>query len=381
MVCKNINITPEESSTILVTLSTYIYQDYAPRTIVDYVCAAVDIPLDMAEPQVSATNWCILTCVSGCVFRTSLFTAPSTYAYINKPLTYMCVTSCFPVASAVPPLSGSGGGGAAPAESPLALWKDAQIVAVEEEEASAIDWLEEMLDHAFVNLALTCASFALWIAMLVEHLIEITFGTLMELIGEAIRIISCIWRNVKDLLMGLLHLVMAGVNIMDDMGNTHIKTEQPSDLQSAWSEITTAFTGIFKCVGEKIEQSGQFIIDWGDIAWDVKQIAFAILSLAAMIKQIYEMIKATFERIVETIEAAYETIKNLIETYDEQILEKLGITAVIDEFNRLVDEVETILNMGPPEPSAEAGYALIDEAVDISATASVGGISVGGTLI
>jgi len=58
---------------------------------------------DIPVPEVSATNWCLLTCISSCAFNNVTFTSDEIYTYIDKTRTYNCMVSCFPLQEEPPP--------------------------------------------------------------------------------------------------------------------------------------------------------------------------------------------------------------------------------------------------------------------------------------
>ncbi len=351
--CDNIVITLEEKDRIIPVLSGMIFADIAPSTIVDYICAEINIPLDEPAPQVSATNWCLLTCISAAVFTTSLFTPPTSYTYVNKPYTYMRALTCFPVF----PIEesgggdGGGGGGAPPNEAEvenLEKWKDEQIHNVELELELGLEWLDDILHRAFLNLSITCASYAVWIAMLVEHMIEVTVATGVKQVGSKIKIVAETLANTADMAAAAADTAAAAVSestefIREGSAPPHTHATVKiflSNVKGAWSGLRNLLTKIVQHIGDAIEQIGQFLHDAADILWDSKEIAFAFASLAAMIHQIMILIEHTFMRIEDIIDAAMHTIETIAEKYAEQIMEKLGEILMIDEFNELIEDFE-----------------------------------------
>ncbi len=363
--CSAIDLSDQEISSILLTLSTLIYADTSPYTIVDYLCAEVIMPTDDPPPQVSATNWCLVTCVSACVYNRSTFIPPSAYYYINKPATYFCVASCFP-STLTEEMSSSGGGGAAAAAGHLQAQMDEQIKAKEDELDYALGWLNDMLDQDFTDLAITIAGFAMWIAMLIEHLIEFNIGYLIDLIADAIEKIWCVLKNAIELILALLKMALAAVDIEDDVGNPHVKTSTPDSVTDAWKHLKEVFDAFIKCFGKAVQDVGNVIMELADIAWDIKEIIFAILSLAMNINQIWEAIEVIINRITSEIEAVIDSIRALKENFMHEIMGMLGIQAVIDEFNSLVEEVIDWLSQYP-SVSQTAFVDMVDDRVNITA--------------
>jgi hypothetical protein len=325
MACTNIDVTKEQTAEILQTIYTMISTNYPPYTIVDYVCAAVDISTDgVAAPEISATNWCLLTCVSSCLYKHSLFNAPSTYAYVNKPETYTCVTSCFPQ---FPMESASSSGGGVPPLSNAAIdnlskWDGEQKKNVMDELEAGINWLKDILKRAFSNMSLTSASFAVWIAMLAEHLAEVTAANFTKKIGAAIDWISKAWKAAKDM-----------ANAAIDWAKTALTTKTDNNVDTTWGHFSKAVQGaltkvggfitdMMKNAGQYIEQLGEFLYDSADRLYDLKEIAFAALALGAMLKEIMDLIKWTYDRVKQIIKAALSIIETLKEKYLSQSTNK-----------------------------------------------------------
>ena len=323
--CINIDVTKEQTTEILQTIYTMISTNYPPYTIVDYVCAAVDIPTDgVVAPEVSATNWCLLTCVSSCLFRHSLFNAPSTYMYINKPETYTCVTCCFPQ---FPMESAPSSGGGVPppssaAENNLAKWNDEQKKNVMDELELGINWLKDILKRAFSNMSLTSASFAVWIAMLAEHLAEVTAANITKKIGAAIDWISKAWKTAKDMANAAIDWAMTALTTKTDNNVDTTKDHFKKAIQGALTKIGGFITDMMKNAGQYIEQLGEFVYDSADRLYDLKEIAFAALALGAMLKEILDLIKWTYNRIKQIIKAALSVIETLKEKYLSQSANK-----------------------------------------------------------
>ena len=363
--CSAIDLSDQEISSILLTLSTLIYADTSPYTIVDYLCAEVIMPTDDPPPQISATNWCLVTCVSACVYNRSTFIPPSAYYYINKPVTYFCVASCFP-STLTEETSSSGGGGAAAAAGALEEQMAEQIKAKEDELDYALNWLSDMLDQDFWDLAITIIGFALWIWMLIEHLVEINLGYLIDLIADAIEKIWCVLKEAVELILALFKMMLAAVDIKDDVGNPHVTTSTPDSVTDAWKHVKEVFDAFIKCFGKAVQDAGNIIIELADIAWDIKEIIFAILSLVMNISQIWEAIEAIIDRITSEIEAVVDSIRALKENFMQQIMNMLGIQAVIDEFNGLVEDVIDWLSQYP-SVSQTAFVDMVDDRVNITA--------------
>lgn len=350
MSCKT-DITKEQSSELLQTIYIMVSTNIPPYTIVDYVCAAIDIPsVGIPSPEISATNWCLLTCVSSCLYKNTLFTVPSTYTYINKPLTYTCLTSCFPV---FPESSSGGGGGAPPPSNSLAEWKAQQEANVLNELEKALEWLEDILKRAFENLGITCASFAFWIAMLAEHCSEITAANISKRIGAAIDWIAKALKSAADWASSVAARAKAAIASLTD-GNTtgpvihlHPTSKQLlAHVQSGMAHVRTVLTDIMKNAGQYIEQAGDFVKDLADRVWDLKEIAFAAASLGSMVSQIVDLIDWTTGRIDETTEAATNVISNLNEKYSDQISNKIKEAVNNENFNGLIEN--TINNKSLP---------------------------------
>lgn len=336
--CGAINLSDREISSILLTLSALIYADTSPHTIVNYLCAEVIMPTDDPPPQISATNWCLVTCVSSCVYKHTTFISPSSYYYINKPATYFCVASCFP-STLTEEISSSGGGGSSAAAGNLEKQMEEQIKAKEKELDYALKWLFQMLDQDFIDLAMTLIGFGIYIAILIEHMIEFSLGHLISLIAAAIEKIWCVIKNTIELFQALLKLALASIDIKDDAGNTHMERTTPDALASAKKQVKEVFSALIKCFGKAVQDTADWIMQIADLTKDVKQLLFAILSLWLNIGQIWLAIEAIINRIMWEIEAVLDSIRALKENFMQQIMAMLGIQDVIDEFNRLVQEV------------------------------------------
>ena len=340
--CENIDITQDQTTEILQTIYVMLSTNVPPYTIVDYVCATVDIPSpNIPAPEVSATNWCLLTCISSCLYRHTYFTQPSTYTYFNKPETYTCLTSCFPI---FPGESSSSGGGGAPADSPAAenldKWNAEHQKNVLDQLKSGIVWLQDILDRAFSNLAITCGSFAVWIAMLAEHYSEVTIANISKKIGAAIDWIAKAIKAGADILNGYATQAKAYLTGATDTnaGHLHPTLKQLGHAtQHAMTSIKGFLTDIMKNAGQYMEQIGDFLKDMADRMWDLKEIAFAAAALAAMIKEIISLIEWTFKRIKEIIKAAKKVIENIKDKYIDQAKNKVKEKVNIEKINGMIE--------------------------------------------
>lgn len=329
--CSDIDITQEQKDSLLKAISILLSSDYSPQTIINYVCADVGLPVS------GETNWCLLTCISSCVYKYTTFINPSSFVYSNKNTIYTCVTDCFPVfPSSNPNMSG----GAAPSRTTdienLAKWKAEQIKNVDKETLLAIEWLIDILIRAFIVLAITCESFSNWIAMLATHLTQITLADITKKIGYAIEEIAKAMKKTIDLINASVNLALTSNESQTDEGKATTGHETKA-AQDALTIICGFFTDIIRDMGRYIEESGEFSFDVADATWDMSEISFASASFGSQVAEINSHIAWTFKRIDETIFTSMKTKEDLNIKYADQIVNKVDQKSNLDSFNSLVE--------------------------------------------
>jgi hypothetical protein len=389
--CSNINVGQSQTEVLIATINEFISVDTAPYTIIEYVSSQLGLPQNTPLPiLVSSTNWCLVTCVSACLYENITFTPPETYVYTDKPTTYACVVSCFPVftpggGAAAGGGGGGGGGGAAgggggaagggggaagggggggtagggsggaAAPAPKSLEnldvsRVSQLDAIEVHKEYGEYWLEDVLDRAYIWLGVTIASFGVWIAMLAEHLVEITFADITKKIGEAIQTISKVLKATADRVMAFADKAMTSIEAITQaalppyqLGSINATVHDAYNhmirsVQGALTKIQGFFTDDIDNIGSAIEQIGEFLNDAADILWDLKEIAFAFASLAAMIREFELLIDHTYDRLDEVIEAAQKTLDETDVKYLEQLAAKELEIEGLEEFNTFIED-------------------------------------------
>jgi hypothetical protein len=303
--CDNIDLSKDQSIAIMQTIQTMITGEYSPSSIVDYVCAECN------TPEEGDTNYCLVTCVSACVYKYAVFTPPSTYSYNTPAITYACISACFPVFKTS---SCSGGGNSSVGrgcsdnvKNNKATQKKNMDGLLNKCNVSLLD----QLSRSFTGLAITTASFALGLCMLAEHLSEITLANITKKIGASIDWIAKIWKSIKD-------MYNSAINWAYTAGESDISGHFKKALQDALTTLQGYLTDIMKNIGQYIEQIGEFLYDLADRMWDLKDIAFNYESLAAQMREKFTTINNIIERQTNAVSNCNECKSALDATYDAQ---------------------------------------------------------------
>jgi methyl-accepting chemotaxis protein len=289
------------------------------------------------------------------------------------------------------PAAGGGGGAAAPtpvAADNLAAWQADQIKNVDNQLIDALDWLDDILDRAFLGLAITVASYDAYIEILVLHLSDATKADITKVIGEVIKAISKILKIAVDKAMALKDKALAALTNTTELPNygpPHIhftKKHEVKATHGALTKIQGYFTDDIDNVGKYIEQIGEFLNDVTDIRFDLQEISFSFASLDAQIAEFVSLIDHTFERIDETIVAADTTKEGLLQKYEEQAMNKLNDIAESTGFNDLIEEGTAFANTidksmaSISDQVADAGIAIVPSSLrSLAAAPPVGGIA------
>jgi hypothetical protein len=251
------------------------------------------------------------------------------------------MTSCFPVYAVASASQSGGGGGGSPVGSVpinnLNEWKAEQTDNILSMMKTAIDWLLDILDRAFNNMALTIASFAVWILMLTEHLLEITFADAVKKVGEGIKAVAKVFKASQDLPMGWIDVGLSAPTFQDDTmdGTTpHLA----KNTHGALTKVKGFFTDMTDDIGKYIEQGGEFLNDASDQLWDTKEIGFAAASLGAMLGEFASLIDHTFGRIDETVAAAEKSIADVEAKYAEQLAQAVAEKTGAEQFNAEIQD-------------------------------------------
>lgn len=343
--CTSTDINQEQSNTLLRAISSFIWADTNPSTIVDYVCAQLDIPApETPAPEISAANWCLLTCISSCLFKYAVLTPPSSYTYVSKPTTYTCVVSCFPVFPGETSSSSGAGAptGSAAAEN-LAKWKDEQADKVINNLFEGnMDWLQSMLNMSLTNLAITIASYSTWIAIQAEHLSEVTAANIMKRIGDAIETVAATLKKTQDFANAAVDMELALATGQTELIVPPIVVAQHAHFtgvilaKNVWGALTKQagfITDFIGDTGEFIEHLGQFMHDAADMLWDLKTIAFSLACLATTIYHIKKQISDIVDRMDKAVKSTETMLSTSAATFESQIKNAVSEKVNMDEFN------------------------------------------------
>jgi len=282
------DITNEEWTTLYTNISTWIYTPVWPQTIVYSVCDFLDVSKTI---PVTSTNWCLLTCISSCLFYNTTFFAGTGFE-INQPSTLFCMTSCFEFEPEGGPASTStsAGGGGSDAIDDLEREVDNLKTSFENEKDNfeqslekTIDWYEDIIKRDLIALGIVVASYALWIMHLIEHLGEIKIALGIEGIGE---IIECLVTLLKAITLGYeAGNAAAQASIVNTgLANGHLHDTVARAAASAIDAASDAVGEAFESTsgaGSCTSTGGNIWGHIGDILLDLKRFAFSLGSLAA----------------------------------------------------------------------------------------------------
>ncbi|MDD4110019.1 MAG: hypothetical protein PHS54_00535 [Clostridia bacterium] len=302
----NTNISKEQRDSLLYTISAMIYANYPPYTIVNYICT------ESGAPAPGEDDWCIVSCVSACVYRYSSFNNTlSSYEYNTPITTYACVSSCFPIFPSSSCSGGESNSAKRGCSGNVKKWK-------QEHEQDTLKMLGfcnksllNSLERTFLNMSLTCQSFAMTIAMFAEHLSEITLADITKKIGAAIAWVAKTYKSIKDFINSI-------INWAKTSGEADIAGHFVKAVQDALTTLQGFLTDIIKDIGQYIEQIGEFLYDLADRMWDLKEIAFTIRSLSCMLNEIINTISWTFDRQTQCSKSSKTCTGSCNGTYSAQ---------------------------------------------------------------
>ena len=210
------------------------------------------------------------------------------------------------------------------AETNLIRWGSEQCVNIyDNQTAAALQWLHELLKSTLANDGLTVTSYMLWIALLVEHLAEMTIANVMKEVGSSIEWSVQSITDACNLIMGYVNQAMAGT--------LHL-INGPLD-SIIFMKIFGYVVGYIKTIGSYIEQIGVFLHDVTDMLGELKEISFAIASLGAMVAQITVLLDDIFKRINAVILNGNKNCAGVTVKYAEQAANAKAIREGLQNFN------------------------------------------------
>lgn len=288
--CANTDITIEQSNILLQTITVMVSTNYPPYTIVDYVCAELGIPTEgIPAPEIKDNNWCLLTCISSCIFTNY---SPTIFAYTNKSTIYSNIISCFPVLPEAAKACSKGGscaGGRRDCVKNCNKWKTDRLNDLSKRMTFGTTCLSDMLVAAFAVLSIISSTYSFRISMLSEHLMESVIADITKRIGAAIDWISKVWKATKE-------MIDAAVNWLYTIGESDIPGHFKKAMQDAFTTLQGFITDNIKNVGQFIEQIGEFLNDLADQNWNLKDIAATMCALGAQISEVFIMVGWTNDR-------------------------------------------------------------------------------------
>jgi len=218
-------------------------------------------------------------------------------------------------------------------------------------------WYLDIIDRDLLNLGIVIASYALWIAQLVEHEGETLISLTIKGIGAVIEALVEIWKAISSAMhAAYTGLIGAAIDTVPALVTT-IKQAASNAIDAAaasWGEFTEGVSGL----GSSIESGGDIFGSWADVLFDIKRIIFAVIALGAQIYQHVIILILTFERIMEAIENTADAIEWLVDevaskisSLQEQLTLKNARDALVDIIKG--DEVGEILDDLRPEIQIE----------------------------
>lgn len=269
----DLDLNKERSDTLKQTVCAMVGAAYPNQTIVDYVCTEVGLP----DPE--DQEYCLVECVSSALFK------------YNPPVVYTKIDACFPTFSSSTCSGGDQSKQSRNCSGNCQQWKKEQTCKENDMFNSCNNHLLDYLSDVFGNMSLICASYALGILYIAEHLSEITWADITKRVGAAIDWIAKIWKNIRDLING-------GVNW------TYTQLESDSFIKASQDAMTILqgfITDVVKNAGQYIEQVADLLYDCADKKYDMKEIAFHLRSLKENLTSLYYVIENTFTRQVEAL--------------------------------------------------------------------------------
>lgn len=281
--CENIDLTKDQTTSLLQNIEAMLKSNALPQTIVQYVCT------ELGMPSINETNYCIIPCVSTCVHSYAIVsgTPPvATYKNINAAL--VCVKQCFPTFS-TSSCSGSNTNTKSRGCSKNSKNnKDEQKNNMNKCRGKCLKSLTDQILRCFINLGISCSSYATTLSMIAEHLSEITFANLTKRIGAAIDRIAKIWKAIKDSINSIINWSKVAGEAATSSGPS--LTHLVKAAQDALTTLQGFLTDQLKNIGQYIEQIGQFLHDLADRMWDMKETAFCIRSLSSTINDVLDIV-------------------------------------------------------------------------------------------
>jgi hypothetical protein len=321
--CDNIDLSKEQTNSILQNIEAMLRSNILPQTIVQYVCA------ELGTPDINETNYCIIPCVSSCVFSYATISGtPPVAIYRNIDSTITCINQCFPI------FSTSSCSGSTTNTKSRGCSKNCNDNKKEQEKNmnkcrdKCIKSLMDQMIRCFDNLSIICSSYAMTLSMIAGHLSEITFANLTKRIGAAIDWISKVWKSIKDSANAIINWAKTAGEAATDEG-APTKGHLIKAAQDALTTLQGYLSDQLKNAGQYIEQIGQFLYDLSDRMWDIKEIAFCLKSLAAMINDVSNVINNITNRQNIANNACDLCISLSNSTYDMQF----NYTDAMDEAN------------------------------------------------
>jgi hypothetical protein len=346
MAC-DINLNKEKSDTLKQTLCAMIEAAYSNQTIVDYLCAEVGLP-DSNDQE-----YCLVKCVSSALF---------TY---NPPVVYAKIDTCFPVFSSSSCTGGDQSKNGRGCSGKASENKAKQCCNVSNMYNSCNNYLLDYLSNLFGNMSIMCASYALGILYIAEHLAEITWADITKKIGASIDWIAKVWKNIKD-------FINSGIN----WSYTELESDSfVKALQDAMTIIQGFLSDIMKNAGQYIEQIADILYDYADRIYDLKEIAFHLRSLKEELMSIYYVIENTFTRQTEALTSELASKASTSINFDAQVSYTSEMEAAVKQLGETIEtgQSNAQLYMGDiPIPTTQE---LENGAVNLGINAGFAGVS------
>lgn len=281
--CENIDLTKDQTTSLLQNIEALLKSNALPQTIVQYVCT------ELGTPSINETNYCIIPCVSTCVYSYAVVSGtPPVATYKNVNAVLVCVKQCFPTFSTSSCSGSNTSTKSRGCSKNTKKNKEDQKNNMNKCRGKCLKSLTDQRSRCFSNLGISCSSYATTLSMIAEHLSEVTFANLTKRIGAAIDWIAKIWKAIKDSTNSIINWSKVAGEAVTSSGPS--PTHLVKAAQDALTTLQGFLTDQLKNIGQYIEQIGQFLHDLADRMWDMKETAFCIRSLSSTINDVLDIV-------------------------------------------------------------------------------------------
>jgi hypothetical protein len=220
------------------------------------------------------------------------------------------------------------------------MWKTESVNNLTKRRNYSTSDLMDSISNIFDLLSLACQTYAFKLAMLGEHVLEITIADISKRIGIAIDWISKLWKTIKD-------MINSNTNMALSFGVGGVVTHIKKTFQDALTTIGGFLSDIMKNAGQYIMEVGELLNDLADKMWNLKDIASIVKALSAVVQKVIEIIDWIYSLIDSTIAMATDVAKKFVnDLLSTQVEFKIEFANTVDIYNKSIDE--TINNRPTP---------------------------------